>query len=299
MTAGSRNHLLPVRLADGLLVEAVFYGTGTLCLSTQAGCAMGCPFCAAGRGGFARNLSQEELAAQVSAARQRGYEPARLTLSGMGEPLANPAAVIPFLVEQHRQGLPVSLTTTGRPLSQLAAFLRLPHNGLMLSMHSADAVTHRRLVPAGPDFAALWDLLAACWPLLSRRQRRRLGASYLLLAGVNDRDQDLVALKDRLQPFRELTVHLLLPNPVPASPFRPSPASVVAHWHQALRGRGIHVRRANCWRRERTGGCGTLFLRERPAAVLEKAQEGQDQPSSATDTRAQVESLPRHPPAPG
>ncbi len=254
------NSKFAVPLADGLAVEAVYYGSGTLCLSTQVGCAMGCPFCASGAGGLQRNLRLDELHAQLAAARERAFRPARLTLSGIGEPLANPEVVARFLLERRKAGLPVSLTTTGQPLARLASFLNLPHNGLMLSLHAGSPATHRRLIPRGPDFEALWRLLAAAWPRLSRRQRRRLGINYLLLAGVNDRPAELAELARRLQRFPELTLHLLTANRVAGSPFTSPPPPALDEVFRFLAARHRHVRRANRWRQRQEGGCGTLVV---------------------------------------
>ena len=247
-------------LADGLAVEAVWYGSGTLCVSCQAGCAVGCLFCASGSRGLRRHLTEQEMAAQLVAARRRGLALCRVTLSGIGEPLHNPLAVGAFMAACRQQGLPVSLTTIGGPLPRLAEFLALPHNGLMLSLHAGTAATHRRLVPGGPDFEELWALLGELLPRLSRRRRRKVGINYLLLAGVNDTPVELAALVDRLRPFPEFTIHLLTCNPVDGSPFAsPSPAAVDAV-HQLLAGRGIDVRRSNRWRQQAAGGCGTLFV---------------------------------------
>ncbi len=255
------NQRFTVRIGDGLQVEAVWYASGTLCLSSQAGCALGCPFCASGRGGLRRNLTPAELEQQVARARKLGLAPKRLTLSGIGEPLHNLVAVRSFIETCRARQLPVSLTTTGAPLSGLRQALRLPHNGLMLSLHAGSSATHRRLVPRGPDYDALWELLDTELPRLSRRARRRVGINYLLLAGENDSPEELDRLAERLVSHPELTLHLLVCNPVPGSSFRSPPPASIDAVHARLRAAGIQVRRANRWRRQQEGGCGTLVLR--------------------------------------
>lgn len=270
------NQLFAVPLADGLAVETVYYPTGTLCLSTQVGCALGCPFCASGARGLARNLTAEELWLQVAAARARGWRPGRVTLSGIGEPLHNLAAVTAFLAAAQAEGLAVSVTTTGQPLAALERLLALPHNGVMLSLHAGTAATHTRLVPRGPAFEEVWAALAVAWPRLSRARRRKLGINYLLLAGVNDGDEEVSALAARLVFHPELTVHLLTPNPVPGSPFQAPPAERVQELWSLLRARGIHARRANPWRRQPRGGCGTL--------VASWAETGSENTPGATAT---------------
>jgi len=255
----NRKFLVP--LDDGLAVEAVWYGSGTLCISSQVGCAVGCPFCASGRGGLRRNLTPDELLMQLETARGRGAAPERVTVSGIGEPLHNPAAVAVFIETCRRQGVPVSLTTTGAPLPVLSEFLHLPHNGLMISLHAGSALLHRRLVPRGPDYEALWSLLFATLPALPRRRRRKVGINYLLLRGHNDTPGELSALADRLRPLPDLTLHLLTCNPVEGSAFA-SPAAVEADaaygFLSALR---LNVRRPNRWRIAAEGGCGTLLAR--------------------------------------
>ncbi|HSH68995.1 MAG TPA: radical SAM protein [Deferrisomatales bacterium] len=252
------NRTFAVSLADGWAVEAVFYPTGTLCLSTQVGCAVGCPFCASGGRGLHRNLTVGELWLQVDAARDRGWQPGRITLSGIGEPLHNAAVTEAFLLQARGRGIPVSVTTTGHPLDRLRRLLTLPHNGVMLSLHAGTSATHAWLVPRGPEFEALWDTLGGLWPDLSRARRRKVGINLLLLAGVNDGPEEIEALADRLATHPEATVHLLTPNPAPGSPFRAPEAARVQDIWAGLRARGVHARRANPWRQLRRGGCGTL-----------------------------------------
>lgn len=261
MTFADDNLKFAVHLADGLAVEAVYYGSGTLCVSSQVGCALGCPFCASGSRGLLRNLSAAEMALQLAAAAQRGVLPKRVTVSGIGEPLHNPDAVLDFMDDCRHRLLPVSLTTTGNPLSTLREFLPLAHNGLMLSLHAGCAATHRRLVPRGPDFEGLWAVLNEVLPACSRRRRRKVGINYLLLEGENDSAEELSLLAERLRPFPDLSVHLLTCNPVPGSSFASSPARQVAAKGAFLAGLGLNVRLPNRWRSRPQGGCGTLFIR--------------------------------------
>lgn len=257
----TQNRKFLVQLVDRLAVEAVWYGSGTLCVSSQAGCSVGCPFCASGYGGLRRNLSAGEMFLQLDSARAEGALPKRVTVSGIGEPLHNPAAVSDFIEGCRRQGVPVSLTTTGAPLAGLRRFLSLPHNGLMISLHAGTAATHQRLIPRGPDFESLWSLLGEELPRLSRRHRRKIGINYLLLAGINDLETELILLCERMRPFPELTLHLLTCNPVPGSSFTSPPAQHVDAIHKLLADSGVNVRRPNRWRIQAEGGCGTLAAR--------------------------------------
>jgi 23S rRNA (adenine2503-C2)-methyltransferase len=255
------NEVFGVPLADGLTVEAVYYGSGTLCISTQAGCAVGCAFCASGSLGLKRNLTLQELHFQVEEAHRRGFRPVRVTLSGIGDPLHNADATFAFIESCSGRNLPVSLTTTGRPLATLEKFLRAPHNGLMISLHASSPRIHRLLIPHGPSFQGLWRLLAEVLPGLSRRRRRKIGINYLLLEGINDSPEELSRLVRCLRPFPELTLHLLTCNPVPGHSFHSPPASEVEATCEFFRRQGVNVRRPNPWRRRPEGGCGTLFLK--------------------------------------
>ena len=104
-TMACDNDKFAVPLADGSQVEAVWYPSGTLCLSTQVGCAMGCSYCASGRDGLQRSLTTEELAAQVVLGTGRGHAIERLTLSGIGEPLQALEAVTSFMANSNLAGV--------------------------------------------------------------------------------------------------------------------------------------------------------------------------------------------------
>lgn len=138
-----------------------------------------------------------------------------------------------------------------------------PDNGLMISLHAGTAATHRRLVPQGPDYEALWSLIGTVWPQLSRRRRRKIGFNYLLLEGINDGDQELASLMARLCHFREVTFHLLVLNPILGTAFRSPPTARINEIHRMLSSEEFNVRRANHSRQQREGGCGTLLADRR------------------------------------
>jgi len=252
------NRVFPITLSDGIVVEAVYYGSGTLCISTQAGCAVGCPFCASGSKGLFRNLTLEEVTQQIEHA-SKSCVPKRLTLSGIGEPLHN-WHVTKTLLETHT--LPTSITTTGFPLKRLRKLLHLPHNGIMLSLHSAIASTNQQLIPKGPGCQALLELLQEEWPKLSRNKKRKMGFNYLLIEGVNDSEAELHAMAKWMQYFPEATLHLLLCNTVEHAIYKSPPDERLQDIYHFFRTQGIHCRRANSWRRKQDGGCGTLMVRE-------------------------------------
>lgn len=250
----------PIALNDGLVIEAVYYGTGTLCISSQAGCALACPFCASGSQGLKRQLTTAEMHLQLQQFRQSGHEPRRLTISGIGEPLQNWENVCRFIIDCQRQGLGVSVTTTGVSIQYLEGLINLATNGVMISLHSVNEEVHKRLIPKGPDFQRLCAEIDRIYDLISRRKRRKLGINYLLFSGVNDREEDLMAMEKIMRHWPDITLHLLSYNPVDRVHFHTSQDKIDL-WHNYLQEKGISVRRPNRWRSCADGGCGTLFLR--------------------------------------
>jgi 23S rRNA (adenine2503-C2)-methyltransferase len=257
--APTLNFKYPIILGDGLVIEAVFYGSDTLCLSSQAGCALACPFCASGSQGLKRQLTVVEMQLQVEQLQQNGRIPRRLTISGIGEPLHNWENVRRFMGDCQKQGLNVSVTTTGVAIQHLEELINLAGNGVMISLHAARPEIHRQLIPKGPDFLQLCAEIERIYPLLSRRKRRKIGINYLLFSGVNDREDDLLALQRLMQLWPDFTLHLLSYNPIAGMDFHSDPDKM-DNWHDTLQEKGISVRRPNRWRNSADGGCGTLFL---------------------------------------
>jgi 23S rRNA (adenine2503-C2)-methyltransferase len=257
--APSPNFKYLVVLNDGLVIEAVYYGSGTLCVSSQAGCFLSCPFCASGSQGLKRQLTATEIQLQLRQLRQSGREPRRLTISGIGEPLQNWENVRSFMSDCQKQGMGVSVTTTGVAIRHLEELINLAGNGVMISLHAARPEIHRQLIPKGPDFLQLCAEIERIYPLLSRRQRRKIGINYLLFNGVNDRGDDLLALQRLMQLWPDFTLHLLSYNPIAGMDFHSDPDKM-DNWHDTLQEKGISVRRPNRWRNSADGGCGTLFL---------------------------------------
>ena len=258
--APSPNFKYPVVLNDGIVIEAVYYGSGTLCVSSQAGCALSCPFCASGRQGLKRQLTVAEMQLQLLQLRQSGREPRRLTISGIGEPLLNWENVRNFISDCQKQGMGVSVTTTGVAIRYLEELINLAGNGAMISLHAARPEIHRQLIPKGPDFLQLCAEIDRIYPLISRRKRRKIGINYLLFSGTNDSDADLPALQNLMERWPDFTLHLLRYNPVAEMDFHSDPDKM-DDWHDYLQEEGISVRRPNHWRNSADGGCGTLFLR--------------------------------------
>ena len=187
-----------LRLADGQMIETVlmgFKGRSTVCVSTQAGCAMGCVFCATGQMGFVRHLRPGEIVAQVRHAQRAlcdtGSEGLRnLVLMGMGEPLHNYDAVMTALeIITDRGGLnigpgKITISTVGvvPGILRLAEEKRPYH--LAVSLHGATEAERSALVPASARWP-LAELMAACRTYFAQTGRR-IFFEWTLIAGKND-----------------------------------------------------------------------------------------------------------------
>ncbi|MFZ5765032.1 MAG: 23S rRNA (adenine(2503)-C(2))-methyltransferase RlmN [Thermodesulfobacteriota bacterium] len=242
------------RLPDGALIESVLIPEGkrhTLCLSSQAGCAMGCAFCLTGCMGFVRNLTPAEIVNQVLAVigwmRANGIRRPtpreyvnNLVLMGMGEPLANYESVRDaLLILMDWRGLEfterrVTVSTCGL-VPGIAALGRDLRVNLAVSLHAADDETRSRLMPVNRTYP-LERLLAALrtYPLAKKRV---ILIEYILIAAVNDRETDAHQLADRLRgiPCR---INLLPCNPANELPFQRPEAERVARFAQVLRQAG-------------------------------------------------------------
>jgi 23S rRNA (adenine2503-C2)-methyltransferase len=239
------------RLADGVLVESVlmlYPGRATVCISTQAGCAMACGFCATGQAGFTRHLSVGEIVEQVvesaREARRGGRRLSNVVFMGMGEPLANLDRVWAAVERLHGDlGLSarhLTISTVGLvPGIDRLATASLPVN-LAVSLHAANDTLRDELVPVNRRYP-LDVLMAACGRYLEAKGRR-LSFEWALIAGVNDRASDadeLAALCHGLS----LAPHVnLIPlNPTPGWPTRGTSPAGVQLFRQLLVARGINA----------------------------------------------------------
>ena len=219
----------------------------TVCLSTQAGCAMGCVFCATGQMGFAGNLSAGDIVAQALHFRRLlapgGERVANVVFMGMGEPLANYAETvraIRLLTDARAFGLAqraVTVSTVGIPraIDRLAGEgLRI---GLAISLHAPDDALRRRLVPtAGPR--SVGELLAAARRYF-RATGRRVSIEYALIGGVNDAPGQARALAERLR-GGGMHVNLIPLNPT-AGPFAAPSRGRVREFRRALTDAGVNA----------------------------------------------------------
>ena len=203
-----------MRTGDGRAIESVLIkharGRRTLCVSSQAGCALGCRFCATGKMGPGRDLTAREIADQAwlasDAARMADARLSNVVFMGMGEPLQNTGAVFDAIREMHSpQGLGISarsiaVSTAGwvPGIEELVAF-EVPVR-LALSLHAADDDTRTALMPVNNRWP-IANVLAAC-RRYADRTGRRVFIEYLLLEGVNDSPADARRLAGHLRDGR-------------------------------------------------------------------------------------------------
>jgi 23S rRNA (adenine2503-C2)-methyltransferase len=241
----------------------------TLCISSQAGCGMGCGFCATAQLGLVRNLTPGEIVGQVRAG-MTVAAPRALTnvvLMGMGEPLANYDAVVAALeILTAEWGLAISprritVSTVGlAPL--IARFIAETRVNLAVSLHAPTDVQRERLVPVNRRYP-LAELLRACRDVpLARRQR--ITFEYVMLAGENDADADARALVRVLHGLR-VKVNLIPWNPFPGAAFTPSPRARVVRFQSILREHGLNATIRESRGQDIQAACGQLAA-ARPAA---------------------------------
>jgi 23S rRNA (adenine2503-C2)-methyltransferase len=238
-------------LAGGARVETVlmlYPGRATVCVSSQAGCAMGCGFCATGQAGFARHLTTGEIVEQVVRAARRardgGRRASNVVFMGMGEPLANEDAVWAAVERLHGDvGLSarhITVSTVGI----VPGIRRLAGRGLpvtlAVSLHAANDTLRDELVPINRRYP-IDALLDACAAFVATRGRR-LSFEWALIDGVNDRPSDaveLAALCRRLRP--SVHVNLIPLNPTPGWPTPGTPPDRVFRFRDQLSTLGANV----------------------------------------------------------
>jgi 23S rRNA (adenine2503-C2)-methyltransferase len=280
------------RLADGALVESVLmhYPAApgrrerhTLCISSQAGCAVGCPFCATGELGFSRDLETAEIVDQVrSAARRLAADGKRLTnvvFMGMGEPLLNLDRVldaVDALNDPRRFGLGarhITVSTSGvvpgiRRLTALG-----PQFTLAISLHAARDALRDVLVPLNRRWPVA-EVVAAARDH-ARATGRRVSYETTMIGGVNDTPVDAAAMADLLR-GDHAHVNLIPMNPVAHTPWTASPDDAIERFAATLREAGIQTTIRRNRGQEIGAACGQLAAEragEPPAAAVARRRE--------------------------
>jgi 23S rRNA (adenine2503-C2)-methyltransferase len=245
--AGDGTRKWVLELDCGNRIETVYIPDGernTLCVSSQAGCALDCSFCSTARQGFSRNLSAAEIIGQVwTAVRQAPEWPlTNVVLMGMGEPLANfdnVVAAMNLMQDDLAYGLSkfrVTLSTAGI-VPALRRLRQVSDVSLAVSLHAPSDALRDQLVPINRKYP-IAELLAACREFIAPDRRRKVTFEYVMLDGVNDRDEHARQLIRILQGV-PAKVNLIPFNPFPGSPYRRTPADRIEAFRQRLLGSGI------------------------------------------------------------
>ncbi len=255
-----------VRLADGNCVEAVYIPEprrGTLCVSTQAGCPMGCAFCATAGSGLSRNLTAAEIVGQLHVARKCLPEGAitNLVFMGMGEPLLNFHAVIAasrvftddygFVLSKRR----VTISTSGiiRAVERLRGVTDV---SLAVSLHAPNNELRNELVPVNRK-QPLERLLPACHAYIQDKPHRRITWEYVMLDGVNDADEHARELAQRLHQIPS-KVNLIPFNPYPGARYGRSSMQRIERFADLLLERGVTATIRDTRGDDIDGACGQL-----------------------------------------
>ena len=233
-------------------IETVFIpepGRGTLCISSQVGCALDCSFCATGAQGFNRNLEAAEIVGQVwLASRALGTGPAgeraitNVVLMGMGEPLANYKNVLPALeIFMDDRGFDLSrrrvtLSTSGL-VPQLYRLAEDTNVALAVSLHAPNDALRDQLVPINKRHP-IKELLAACWHYLEAQNGRSITFEYVMLDGINDQPEHARELA-RLLVGHDAKVNLIPFNPFPGTAYRRSPTETIGRFRDYLNTHGV------------------------------------------------------------
>ena len=266
---GTRKYVF--KLTDGCLVETVgmptFRGDGSLerlsvCVSSQVGCPMACAFCATGREGLTRNLSASEIVQQVALV-QKDFSArvSNVVVMGQGEPFLNYDEVLAALRllnsddDLNIGARHITLSTCGI-LDGIERHSQEPEQfTLAVSLHAARQSVRDSLMPRVANQPL--PLLKRALKTYIKRTNRRVSFEYLLMAGVNDSDDDLGALIDFCDGLL-CHVNLLPMNPVEGAAFQPSSARTVEKWTRALSRHGIETSMRKSRGADIDGACGQL-----------------------------------------
>lgn len=247
----------------------------TVCVSTQAGCAMACGFCATGQAGFERHLSAGEIVEQVVMARREAGDRriSNVVFMGMGEPLANYDRTWEAVHRLHDDigigARHLTLSTVGLvPGIRRLAVADLPVN-LAVSLHAADDELRDELVPINRRYP-LPVLVEACRDYVDRT-RRRLSFEWAMISGVNDRFEDAARLADIATDLRA-HVNLIPLNSTPGYAVRGSSRNRVQAFAEDLRRRGVNVTVRDTRGSDIDAACGQLRAGHEATAVAPPAR---------------------------
>jgi 23S rRNA (adenine2503-C2)-methyltransferase len=243
---GTRKWMLRMDEVQG--IETVYIpepDRGTLCISSQVGCAMDCSFCATAQQGFNRNLSVAEIVGQVWLARRELPPESRITnivFMGMGEPLANYRNVVPAIriflddlgydLSRRR----VTLSTSGL-VPQIYKLAEECNVALAVSLHAPNDALRNELVPINRKHP-IAELLDACWHYLDEQNGRSITFEYVMLDGINDKPEHARQLA-RLMRGRAAKLNLIPFNPFPGINYRRSSSAAILAFRDILNDHGV------------------------------------------------------------
>lgn len=260
---GTRKYLFS--LADGNVIESVFmrYSHGnSVCVSTQAGCRMGCRFCASTIGGLVRSLTPSEMLEQIYEIEKHTKERvSNVVLMGSGEPLDNYDNVLTFIrLLNHEKGLNISqrnitVSTCGLvPQMRRLADEKLAIT-LALSLHASNQKTREGLMPIAKKYE-LSEVLEAC-KYYFEQTGRRITLEYSLIAGENDSKKEAKELATLAKPL-SCHINLIPVNPVKERDFKQSDKRNIENFKNNLEKFGINVTIRREMGRDIDGACGQL-----------------------------------------
>jgi len=275
-------------LADGQRIESVLMrypgraGSAprtTICISSQAGCAVACPFCATGQGGFGRHLSAAEIVDQVlwwRRERAQTIEPDRhvnVVFMGMGEPLLNADRVfeaVRLLNDPTRLGIGarhLTVSTSGVAPGMRRMVGELPQVNLAISLHAAHDALRDELVPINRKWP-IADVMDAGRRFASQT-RRRVSLEYVMIDGINDDPNEARRLAELAQGWL-CHVNLIPLNPTPAAPWGGTPRAGIDRFARVLRDAGVATTVRDTRGRSIEAACGQLHaqLAKRPLRAL-------------------------------
>jgi 23S rRNA (adenine2503-C2)-methyltransferase len=241
-----------IKLACGNAIETVFIpedGRGTLCVSSQVGCALTCTFCSTGQQGFNRNLDAAEIIAQLWIANEAlGKDPkgnrvvTNVVMMGMGEPLANYNNVVTamnLMRDDFGYGISwrrLTLSTSGM-VPMIDKLREDCHVSLAISLHAANDELRSQIIPLNQKYP-IAELLAACKRYVTGQQRRHITVEYVMLDGINDSLQDA---RDLARILKDLPTKInLIPfNPFPGTDYKCSSRNQIVRFQKYLMDQGL------------------------------------------------------------
>lgn len=263
-------------MADDNIIESVYMGYnygGSVCVSSQVGCRMGCAFCASGLNGFERNLTAGEMCGQVYGIKKLRDDVSRVVVMGGGEPLDNFDNVVRFYrILTHEAGLNISgrhvtVSTCGMaPRIYDLSALKLQLT-LAISLHAPDDETRLKLMPIAKAYPV--NQLISAAKHYGDATKRRVTIEYAMIGDVNDSEAQAFALAKLLKGGL-FHVNLIPINPVKEKAFKPSPRERVDRFAAKLNGMGMETTVRRSLGGDINAACGQL--RNTRLSITDKAQ---------------------------